>query len=86
MDGCAYRFSAAPWGTTGEAHDIKGYDALMNEDTPAPKVLLADRGYDSDAIRADVEERGGVPMIPTKKNRCVQIEIDRAIYALCNRI
>ena len=58
----------------------------MNEDPPAPKVLLADRGYDSDAIRTDVEERGDVPMIPTKKNRRVQIEIDRAIYALRNRI
>ncbi len=72
--------------TAGEAHDSKAYDALMNDDTPDPKVLLADRGYDSDAIRADVERRGGVPMIPTKKNRRVQIAIDGAIYALRNRI
>jgi len=72
--------------TAGEAHDIKGYEALMNEDAPDPKVLLADRGYDSDAVRADVEKRGGVPMIPTKKNRRVQIVIDGAIYALRNRI
>jgi len=39
----------------------------MNEDAPNPKVLLTDRGYDSDAVRADVEKRGGVPMFPTKK-------------------
>jgi hypothetical protein len=30
-------------------------------------VLLADRGYDSDAIRKDVRARGGMPEIPTKR-------------------
>lgn len=29
---------------------------------------------------------GGAPVIPTKKNRCFQIEIDRADYAMRNRI
>jgi transposase len=72
--------------TPGQAHDVKGYDALMHEDAPDPKVLLADRGYDADAIRADIELRGGTPVIPAKKNRRVQIEIDGAIYALRNRI
>jgi transposase len=72
--------------TSGEAHDIKGYEALMNEDVPDPKVLLADRGYDSNAVRADIAKRGGAPMIPTKKNRRVQIAVDGAIYALRNRI
>ena len=72
--------------TPGEAHDIKGYEALMCEDVPDPKVLLADRAYDCDGVRTDVEKRGGVPMIPTKKNRRIQIAIDGAIYALRNRI
>ena len=58
----------------------------MDESAPDPKVLLADRGYDADAVRADVERRGGTPIIPTKKNRRVQAKIDRAIYALRNRI
>lgn len=58
----------------------------MEEDAPPPKVLLADRGYDADDIRADVERCGGTPVIPTKKNRRVQIEIDAAVYALRNRI
>ena len=38
------------------------------------------------AIRADVEERGGTPVIPTKRNRKAQVVIDGAIYALRNRI
>lgn len=58
----------------------------MEEAASDPKVLLADRGYDADSIRADIEERGGTPVIPTKRNRRVQIEIDGAIYALRNRI
>jgi transposase len=58
----------------------------MEEAASDPKVLLADRGYDADTIRADIEGRGGTPVIPTKKNRHVQIEIDGAIYALRNRI
>jgi SAM-dependent methyltransferase/transposase len=64
---------------------IKGYETLMNESVPDLKVLLADRGYDADAVRADIEERGAVAIIPTKRNRRVQIEIDGAIYALRNR-
>ena len=58
----------------------------MNEDAPEPKVLLADRGYDADAIREDIQDRGGTPVIPTKRNRLVQITIDGAVYALRNRI
>ena len=72
--------------TPGETHDVKGYEALMEEAASDPKVLLAGRGYDADSIRADIAKRGGTPVIPTKKNRRVQIEIDGAIYALRNRI
>jgi transposase len=72
--------------TLGEAHDATAYGALMNEAAPEPKVLIADRGYDADAIRSDVESRGGTPVIPTKRNRKVQIATDGFIYALRNRI
>ena len=65
---------------------MKGYDALMEEEAPAPKVMLGDRGYDADAIRADLAGRGATSIIPTKKNRRIQVEVDRAIYALRNRI
>ena len=58
----------------------------MAESGPDPKVLLGDRGYDADPIRADVEARGGRPVIPTKRNRKVQIATDGLIYALRNRI
>lgn len=58
----------------------------MDADGPAPKVLLADKGYDADFIREDMERRGGVAMIPTKRNRLVQLPVDPAIHALRNTV
>ena len=72
--------------TPGQAHDATAYPALMDETAPEAKVLIADRGYEVDAIRADVEKRGGTPVIPTKRNRKVQLPVDGFIDALRNRI
>ena len=72
--------------TGGEVSDYKGYLPVMNADGPAPKVLLADKGYDADFIREDMERRGGVAMIPTKRNRLIQLPVDAAIYALRNMV
>jgi len=58
----------------------------MAASAPDPKVFLADKGYDSDHVRADIEARGGVPVIPMRKGRKVQIAIDDFVYALRNRI
>lgn len=67
--------------TGGEASDFKGYMPVMEADGPSPKVLLADKGYDADFIREDMEKRGGTAMIPTKRNRLIQLPVDAAIYA-----
>ena len=72
--------------TAGEVSDYKGYMPIMEAEGPTPKVLLADKGYDADFIRDDMGKRGGFAMIPTKKNRLVQIPVDGAIYALRNII
>ena len=72
--------------TGGEVSDYKGYLPIMNADGPAPKVLLADKGYDADFIREDMEKRGGTAMIPTKRNRLIQLPVDPAIYALRNMV
>ena len=58
----------------------------MEERDSDPGILLADRGYDSDAIRQDVRDRGGQPEIPTKRNRRIQHSVQRPLYALRNRI
>ena len=72
--------------TGGEASDFKGYLPVMDAEGPVPKVLLADKGYDADFIRADMEKRGGTAMIPTKRNRLIQLPVDAAIYALRNMV
>ncbi len=41
----------------------------MLERLPTCRVVLADRGYDSDAIRRQIEAAGAAPNIPPKVNR-----------------
>ena len=63
---------------------MKGYAPVMDQPGPVPRVLLADKGYDADFIRRDLETRGVTAVIPAKRNRKVQPVIDGHIYALRN--
>lgn len=65
---------------------MTSYSDLMDEEAPDPAAMLADKGYDSDAIRSDLERRGADPVIPTKSNRKVQRPVCPETYALRNRI
>jgi len=49
-------------------------------------VLIADKGYDSDAIREDLIAKEVEPVIPMRRNRKAQDSLDSAIYALRNRL
>jgi transposase len=51
-----------------------------------PRHLLADKGYDSDAIREDLIQRGIRPVIPPRSNRKAPIRWNRRIYKERNRI
>ena len=72
--------------TGSEVSDFKGYLPVMNAEGPAPKVLLGDKGYDADFVRQDMETRGGLAMIPTKRNCLIQRPVDAAIHALRNMV
>jgi transposase len=72
--------------TPGQVSDYRGYDAVMDDDLPQPKVLMADRGYDSDHIREDVAQRGGTPIIPARRTRKNPEPIDGFLYALRNLV
>lgn len=72
--------------TGGEASDYKGFDLLVDGDLPPPKVLIADKGYDSDHIRQTIDENGGTPVIPGRSTRKTQIPLDDFIYALRNQV
>ncbi len=72
--------------TPGQTSDHRGFDLVMGDDLPAPAALLGDKGYDSDRIRAWAEARDGVPVIPMRRRRKARKGVDRALYALRNRI
>lgn len=46
----------------------------------APKALLADKGYDSDAIRDDLKQRRIKPVIPPRSNRKAVIRYNKRLY------
>jgi transposase len=48
----------------------------------AAEYLLADKGYDSDAIVVQAESQGMTSVIPPRKNRKVQREYDKDLYKL----
>jgi transposase len=72
--------------TEGEAHDVTAYDDLMAQRDSDPGAMLMDKGYDSDAIRHDLHDRGTAAEIPTKRNRKVQHSVSKPLYALRSRI
>jgi transposase len=51
-----------------------------------PAYLLADKGYDTDAIRAKLKAEGIRHVIPPKANRKTTIRWNRRIYRERNRI
>jgi transposase len=63
-----------------------GFDNVMAAEGPEPKVLIADRGYDSDKIRENMEVKGIATVIPMRKSRKVKLDVDGHVYALRNRI
>ena len=72
--------------TGGKDSDVKGYAPVMAEPGPAPKVMLGDKGYASDAILTDLDARSVAAVIPPKRNRKVQPVIDGHIYVLRNLV
>ena len=72
--------------TPGEAADCKSYDTLIDLPERAPSALLADKAYDSDAIRDDLKQRGIRAVIPPKSNRTRTIRYSKRLYRQRNCI
>jgi transposase len=51
-----------------------------------PRMLLADKGYDGDAVRQGLLVHGILPVIPPRSNRSEQIACNFARYRDRNRI
>ncbi len=64
--------------TTGQASDIGQAETLLA--AHEPEVVIADKGYDSDAFVGIIETRGAEAVIPPKSNRVKPREYDRHTY------
>jgi transposase len=70
--------------TAGQANGCNQAILLLGERKTGH--VLADKGYDSDAIVEHVATMGAVAVIPPKSNRKVQREYDKDLYKQRNRI
>ena len=62
----------------GQRHDSVGVAPLLKDlDFDA---LLADKAFDGNALRADLNDRGAVAVIPPKSNRATDIPCDFEMY------
>jgi len=56
--------------TGGEASDSPMFETLIDAGPDAaPRAVVCDKGYDSNANRDLARKRGAVPVIPYRKNR-----------------
>ena len=72
--------------TGGEASDYLAVPALLEMPVTTPRAMLADKGYDGDAVREALLIRGILPVIPSKVNRREKIACDDRRYQDRNRI
>ena len=56
---------------------------ILLAQTPDAETVIADKGYDSEAIREQIVEQGGKSVIPRKKNsRKGNGDLGRSLYKL----
>jgi transposase len=72
--------------TPGQTADISAASTLLALAGQRPRELLADKGPDSDDLRAKLYLQGSHPIIPWKSNRKQPGTSDRVRYAKRNRI
>lgn len=65
-------------------HDITQAEPLL--ENLEPDAVIADKGYDSDALVEALEERQITPVIPPKANRKKMRDCDFALYRERNLI
>jgi transposase len=65
--------------TPGNVSDIRAAPALIAA-AGLPDHLIADKGYDADALRRMLRHEGCVPVIPGRSNRKRKITLDKRRY------
>lgn len=63
----------------GEVHDVACAERLL-DGLEQRAVVIADKGYDADRVRAHIRAQGAVPNIPNRSNRKKKYRWKKAIY------
>ena len=64
--------------TGGNRHDVTEAEALLGRQ--GPDTVIADKGFDSKALRDTLEENGKVPVIPPRKRAKTPADYDEEAY------
>ena len=62
----------------GQRHDSVGVEPLLHG--VSFEALIGDKAFDSDSLRADLNEHGATAVIPTNRSRAVAIPYDKDMY------
>jgi transposase len=71
--------------TPGQASDMAAVPELL-AGLPVPATVVADRGYDSNAVLDLIRRSGAEPSIPSTSQRTVRRSVDMAIYRQRNLV
>ena len=71
--------------TVGQASDMTAVPELL-AGLPVPTHVVADRGYDSNAVLDLIRSSGAEPSIPSTSQRTVRRSVDMAIYRQRNLV
>lgn len=66
--------------TPGNASDVRAAPELLTKAPGGIHRLAADKGYDTDWLRADLREKSITPVIPGKRGRKRRIRHDKRRY------
>jgi len=64
----------------------RGVDELLKLPVNKPKIMLADKGFDSDDVRSALFMKGIGPVIPPRANHKDPAVRDYKAYKDCNQI
>jgi hypothetical protein len=66
--------------TAGQAHDLQGFDALLDKFTVAQSVL-ADKAYGAqERVRKQLIDAKCMPVIPSRANSLNPVSYDKHLY------
>jgi transposase len=71
--------------TDGQAADCRAAESLLQGLAPST-LVMADRAYDTNAVRRQIEDQGAVPNIPPKRTRRWKSCFSPALYRGRNAI